>query len=113
MRYARANRTFVLICLLLIASLVVWVAVLAYLFSGEDEAVARKGGGGHHRHDSRPSLHYGFDTSDERKLSAYSDVVAVGTVEALVSEDPQRTTIPGDSIPQRRYAVRLSRVIRA
>jgi hypothetical protein len=110
MRLVRTTGTTTILCLLALAFVAGWVALIVYVFSGEDEASADREEGEQSRQ-SKPSVHYAFDASDERKLVGYSDAVVVGVVSSLSSEEPLKSTIPGDETPQRQYAVEVSRVI--
>lgn len=110
MRLVQTTGTTTLLSLLAVALAAGWVALIVYLFSGEDEASAYREQG-EQRRQGKPSVHYAFDASDERKLVGYSDAVVVGVVSSLSSEEPLKSSIPGDETPQRQYAVEVSRVI--
>jgi hypothetical protein len=87
-----------------------WVALLAYAFDGDEDADAA-------RKDGQPVVQqeilYTYDFFDERRVAVYSRDVFVGRVVGVVGHQPLKTSIPKDNEgPQTQYAIEVTEVLK-
>jgi hypothetical protein len=87
-----------------------WVALLAYAFDGDEDADAA-------RKDGQPVVQqeilYSYDFFDERRVAGYSRDVFVGRVVGVVGHEPLKTSIPKDNEgPQTQYAIEVTEVLK-
>jgi len=87
-----------------------WMAVLAYAFDGDEDADAA-------RKDGQPVVQqeilYTYDFFDVRRVAGYSRDVIVGRVVGVVGHEPLKTSIPKDNEgPQTQYAIEVTEVLK-
>ncbi len=87
-----------------------WAALLAYAFAGDEDADAA-------RKDGQPVVQqevlYTYDFFDERRVAGYSRDVFAGRVVGVVGREPLKTSIPNDDEAlQTQYAVEVTEVLK-